>query len=488
MDGAKLLANLTQQSVSKVKKSFSSLFIIRISHHLARIIDTSGLVRHILPGPREMASILALPNELVLHVLKFTDLADLENLSRIKLSWYRAAIPLLRLHIERKRRYSYLSGRHHLWRDVVVCVLRDPDIAYYIRHLEIDHHSAGLPYQYKLPVGSSDAKLIEESIESSLSPLVGPRLSRQACKKYITEGDESLAKQLLYTLLPKLHTLTIRSLTFHDARLLSSIVPGTANRNRSNPNDLKISALDELKYVDFHAYKEPDGSRFKITTERLGAFMALPQLSAFKLTDIRIRPPPQNAAALSVSHLTSLIFVDCAVDQDGLCPLLARVPNLRRFCFLQKESRTAVDCSLIFSTLQNHARSIQMIAFDANRKLDSSLPFDLSAFEDLRMAYIPWAFLSSTLSCSLGAAILPKLRILSILAKDSSTSDVPKLLPLFAEGWYSCPCLESVLVLDGSDETLRYALAPHGLSLIIEKHDFPMRVLGAMDEQWMAYI
>lgn len=457
-----------------------------------------------------MTSILALPNELVLHVLKFTDLADLENLSQIKLNWYRAAIPLLRLHIERKRQYSYLSGRNHLWRDVVISILRDPDVAYYVRHLEVDYNtttaqyklsrrSSGLKYQHRLPVGSSDAKMIEERIKSSLSPLLAPRFDLQAYTADMNVTDEALATMLLYTLLPKLQTLTVICFIRRDAGLLSRTVQAIANAHRNNPENLKISALGELKYVDFHSHQEPPvlwSWDSIVTADYLYAFMTLPQISAFKFTNLKM-PLLAQDAALSAYHLTSLIFVDYAMEQDGICSLLARVPCLRRFCYLQKHIKIAVDCDLIFSTLRtHHARSVRLIAFDANLKSHSSISVNLSAFEDLRMAYIPWAFLRSTLSCSLGAAILPKLRILSIPTEDSSISDAPKFfLSLLDEEWYSCPCLLSLLVLDGSygtpaanKESLQDMLAAKGLSLITEEHDFATQILGALDEEWRAYI
>ena len=461
------------------------------------------------------ASILALPNELVLNVLKFTDPADLENLSRVKIHWYRAAIPLLRLHIERKRQYTHLSGRNRLWRDVVVCILRDPDIAYYIRHLEIDYESLGVSHdssrqrsalssrglssRHTLPVGSSDAKLMEESMKSSLSRLLAPSFNLQGCTKRVTGGDEVLATMLLYTLLPRLQTFTVLNFVRPDVGPLSRTVQAIANAHRNNPETLKVSALGQLKYVDFHSDQVPPGyMSWRSTADCLNAFMALPQISAFKFTVPQMPPFPQNFAqdaALPASRLTSLIFVDYAMDQDGLCSLLARVPCLRRFCFLQKSMRTAVDCNLIFSTLRNHhGRSVQLIAFDANLKSHARLSVDLSAFEDLRMAHIPWAFLRSTLSCSLGAAILPRLRILSM--EHDPISYLPNFLSLFAEGWYSCPCLEGLLLSYATTsiasttiaETFRGELATKGLSLTVKESGFALRVLGALDEQWKAYI
>ena len=469
-----------------------------------------------------MNSILALPNELVLHVLRFTDPDDLENLSQIKLNWYRAAIPLLRLHIERKRQYSYLSGRNHYWPDVVVSILRDPDVAYYVRHLEVDydtttalynksgrsssrsylHEGSYLQVSSYLHVGSSDAKMIEESVESSLLPLFGPRFDLRAYINNIRWRDNALATMLLYTLLPRLQTLTVVCLKEQDGELVSRTVQAIANAHHKNPENLKMSALGELRYVDFHSHRKPPVLmtwESIVNAGYLYAFMTLPQISAFKFTNLRMPLLPQNAA-LSASHLTSLIFVDYVTEQEGICSLLARVPCLRRFCFLQRHIKPAVDCNLIFSTLREyHARSLQLIAFNANLKVHSNLSVDLSAFEDLRMAYIPSAFLRSTLSCSLGAAILPKLRILSVPTEDSSVSDSPTFfLSLLDEEWFLCPCLLSLLVLDGSyetsaattanRETLQDMLAAKGLSLITKEYDFVTEVLGALDEEWRAYI
>ena len=361
----------------------------------------------------------ALPVELMLLVLMYTDPDDLESLSRINSSWYRTAADLLRQHKEKKARYTRLDY-DHCWRDLVICILRDPDIAHYIKDIELSYILVRdqCSHQKRLPTDSPDAELLAEKLDSSAF-LVGDEVDEW--KRQIIKGNEIVATMLLYTFLPKVQKLCIRLPVIwghRDARLLTRTLSAIAISHQNNTK--RTSALGCLRYVSLHS---PCGSSGGWSGMDLSSLLALPQISAISLFCITI-PPLERNLDFARSTITSLILMNCVAERDVISSLLSNTPCLQRFCFLSEWGRTSDDdYHYILDTLRFHTPSLKFLGLPVSYDNRQSLPqvyhtpyMHLGSFESLQAVYIPWAYLAGSLEkdASLSKTLMPNLRLLSI--------------------------------------------------------------------------
>ena len=457
-----------------------------------------------------MPNLGALPVELMLLVLKYTDPEDLESLSRIDSSWYRTANKLLRQHKERKSKYAYMDY-FCCWRDVVVCILRDPHTAHYIKDIEVDYDWTLFIARClkSLPAESPDAELLIENLDSSV---IVPESDIDDWKRDAINGDQIIVSMLLYTLLLKLQKLCIWFPTVgvdRDARLFARTLSAIATAHHHKVK--QTPALGSLRYISLHSRHWTTIDRWS-EADFLSPLLALPHISAIRLCTIQM-PPLERSPEFPSSVVTSLILRDCVADRDVISTLLSSTPCLQRFSFLSVRMGTSgYDCQSIFNALRiHHSRSLQFLGFNVRQSDPSSRyhrPYKvLGSFENLKAAYIPWALFAGSFTNNplLTKTLLPNLRLLSIAdglhnsVADSfcdfvrkQTSRFPSLKRLLC----TKPYVDHAFGLRYATERekdcqkrLEHAAAGCGLDLEFrDSVELQEDIVGGLNERWRIYL
>lgn len=401
-----------------------------------------------------------LPNEIFHEILGLVLPEDLENFASTCKQISLVSGPFLREHRQLIRQYGTLSNRgseeemRTEWRlrtipTVLKNILDNPRVGRYVKKLHL-----GALYHYSLSRAHHEEEEVQEEAQEDHRTKVD-MFRRAACQNdFLTSShinerfwgesmlncNEDLILVLLLTLLPNLHTLSIRWLDLGGSSLALFMkrAPTAA-----------VPILSSLR----NAHLEPRSNRH-VYFKELQLLSALPSLKSLSAQGAWDHNDWENdPSSIQQSNVTHLIMPRSNVSSRSLHEYLLSFPVLHTFEYEHAVPDVGEQCRpfdpfLLRSALLSQARTTLRKMSITGPLRQKSFIGSLLAFEILREVHTNWSFLSPTgihdrerwLSCILPAS----LRVLKL--RDKLGRDPKEYVKLVKGLTYAkrttCPLLE----------------------------------------------